>query len=469
MQEFDIAIIGSGPGGYRAAVLAALRGRKVAIIERDQWGGCCLNRGCVPKKVWHHTALLVAHSRRFGERGIRGSLAADLDGAWAHQARVVASVQRSYLDYLARLGVTAIEGRAHFVDASTLAVEGASSTRLRARHIVIAAGSRPAVPPALPPLAGRVLTTDMLFDQRPPAGNRVAVVGGGVVATEFAFILSMLGKDVLWLCRRAPLVDSLFSQPALRALAEGLEQVGVAARVGAGVASANTDGQGLRLGLDDGGEARVDWVLLGTGRTPNTDPLRLERVGVARNDQGFVVADDFLETTVPGVYAIGDCVAGAPLTANQALADAALVVGNIIEGKRRRREPLWVPEVVYSAVELARVGMNDDLAEAAGREPAVGFSAFEASPRALGQDDSAGFVRILADMDDGRLLGGEVVGAEAGELIHLLALAPDRATALHWLAQGRFNHPARAEELLNATETLASKWGLGERVFKSGA
>jgi len=121
--------------------------------------------------------------------------------------------------------------------------------------------------------------------------------------------------------------------------------------------------------------------------------------------------------------------------------------------------------VVYSAVEMARLGLDEDTAEDEELEPAVGFAAFETSPRALGQDEPEGFVRLIGDMDSGALLGGEIIGGDAGELIHLLSLAPDRDTALAWLARGTWNHPARAEEVLNATETLASKWHLQDSIF----
>jgi len=207
----------------------------------------------------------------------------------------------------------------------------------------------------------------------------------------------------------------------------------------------------------------VDWVLLGTGREPSTDGLDLERAGVVCDAHGFVERDSHLRTAAPNIYAIGD-VAGHWMTANHALSDATIAVANIL-GEARIQDAIQVPMVVYSAVEMARVGLDDDAAEDAGFEPAVGFAAFETSPRALGQDEPEGFVRLLGDMDTGELLGGEIIGAEAGELIHLLTLAPDSATALAWLARGRWNHPTRAEEILNATETLAAKWNLQAQIF----
>ncbi len=469
-EKYDITVIGSGPGGYRAAILAALRGQRVAIVEKADWGGCCLNRGCVPKKAWHHSAQLLAANDELAKRGLRGRLEADLAGAWDHQEGVVATVQDSYINYMKRLGVTAVTGHARLGDAHTVCVADAHGTEqeLKTEHVILATGSHPFLPAGVEPVSGRILTTDMLFDERPPEGRRVAVIGSGVIGTEFAFILHMLGCEVTWLTGSAPLSRTAFSRQALGTLKSALARHGVEARTGARLAGTEVvtgaGGEEVLVKLEDGSEVRCDWLLLGTGRVPYTEGLGLEDLGMALDERGFVARNDQLQTSVPNIYAIGDCTSE-QMTANQALADATLVVENIIDGAGRAQEPAWVPEAVYSAVELARIGLDDDTAEDEGYEPAVGFAAFETSPRALGQSDTDGFVRLLGDMDSGELLGGEIVGAEAAELIHLLSTAPDRDTALKWLARGRYNHPGRAEELLNATETMASKWGLEDFLF----
>ncbi len=461
MQQFDLIVIGSGPGGYRAAVLATLRGLSVAIIEKAQWGGCCLNRGCVPKKDWHHTAQLVAASQHFAKRGISGTLSAELDGAWQHQHTVVETVRDSYTDYMKRLGIAAFEGSAQFVDAHTLAVR---ETHLSAKYIIIATGSSPLIPDAYPLTPGRVLTTDDLFDNPPPAGKRVAMVGSGVIGTEFAFILSQLGREVLWITQSKPLANSAFSQPALKILHEALARHDLKARTGCRAQCVEMLPDGVKLTLGDGSVETVDWVLLGTGRRPHTDALALDAAGVARDAKGFVKVNAYLQTSVPHIYAIGD-VANPRMTANQALADAVIAVANILKPNTRKQNATAVPELVYSAVELGRIGMNEDDAEDAELEPAVGFAAFETNPRALGQDDTDGFVRLIADMDSGALLGAEVVGYDAGEMIHSIAQQFGHDDALARFAATFYNHPARTEEIQNATETLAAKWGLAEQVF----
>ena len=470
-QSFDIAVIGSGPGGYRAAVLGALRERRVVVVEKQDWGGCCLNRGCVPKKDWYHSARLVAASREFPGRGISGGLAVDLGRAWEHQEAVVRRVQDSYLDYMKRLGISMLSGTASFASAHELDIQsGTARNRIQAANVIIATGSQPAPTPGLAPQPKRILTTDMLFDEPPPPGRRVAVIGGGLIGAEFAFILSMLGLEVRWVTRRSPLARTRFSPQALTLLKDALRAYGIEPLEGVSVTGSSLRNDELVLALTEGHELAVDWALLGTGRIPFTDGLALDAVGIALDERGYVRVNERLQTNLPHVYAVGDCVSE-HMTANQAIADAAVAVQNIIAGDsppvQCRRDVEWVPEVIYSAVELARLGLNEDLAEDAGLEPAVGFAAFENSPCALGQDDARGFVRLIADLDSGALLGAEVAGAQAGELIHLLELVPDHASALAHLAHMSVNHPSRAEEFVNAAETLASKWGLGSRIFST--
>ncbi len=462
-MHLDLLVIGSGPGGYRAAVLGALRGLKVGIVEKAEWGGCCLNRGCVPKKTWYHSARLIAGSRAFAKRGIQGSLQGDLQAAWEHQKKVVRSVRDSYLDYMKRLGVSGFAATASFVDAHTVALDGRD--QIQAGHIIIATGGYPYVPKPFHLTDGKILTSDDLFSQPPPPGTRVAVIGSGIIGAEFAFILAMLGKQVSWVAQQQPLSKLGFSTPTLKLLMERFKALGIEPRLGHRPEAVEMLPEGVKLILQGGADEVVaDWVLLGTGRRPHTNSLNLDAAGVSTDSRGFVKVNEHLQTTQPHIYAIGD-VANQVMTANQALADAAIAVANILEPGSRRQNRRAVPALVYSALEMGRIGMNEEEAEEAGKEPAVGFAAFESNPWALGQDDTEGFVRLVADMDSGELLGAEVVGADAGELIHLVAQQYGQPAVLRRLAQSFYNHPARAEEFLNATETLAAKWGLTHRVF----
>ncbi len=460
----DLLIIGSGPGGYRAATLAALRGLSVGIVEKGIWGGCCLNRGCVPKKTWYHTAKLL-EQKDYSERGILGNLSVDFPMAWQHQSQVVKTVRDSYLNYMKRLGVKQFAGVASFVDAETIQVQGHDQERIQmqAKKFIIATGAKPFIPEPFVLHTDKIITSDELFSQLPPKGKDVAIIGSGVIATEMAYILHKLDLNIYWLTRSTPLHRLGLSDSAQDVLMQALQDADLIVEKRS-IKAYEIQHDHVLLHLNDETILTVDWVLLATGRRPVTEDLNLAAAGVDLDAQGFVKIDDYCQTTQPHIFAIGD-VARPVMTANQALADAAQVIHNLFNVTAKAGA--LVPEVIYSAVEIAKIGLNEQQAEDAGLEPAIGFAAFEHSPAALGQGQSLGFVRLVADLDAGTLLGGEVVGDEAGELIHLLSLAPSADKALSWLAQGVFNHPARAEEFINACETLASKWGLSEKIWHS--
>ena len=335
---------------------------------------------------------------------------------------------------------------------------------LSAGAIVLATGSSPHVPSALALHAGRVLTSDELFDAPPPPGRRVAVIGSGVIGTEMAFILAMLGCEVVWLVQSEPLARLGFSAPALTLLAEALAERDIRPRRAGRPRACSVDTGGVTLQLPDGSAERVDWVLVASGRRPNVVELGLDALDVVADAGGFVPTDERTMTAASGIYAIGDC-ANPRMTSNHALAEAAVAVANIVSPGSARRDAGAVPEVVYSALELARLGLSEEQAEDAGYEPATGFASFAANPAALAIGEPRGFVRLVADHDSAALLGAEAVGAHAGEWIHAVGATLGAPDALKRLAGIRYNHPALAEEILNATETLAAKWGLGPAVF----
>ncbi len=452
---FDLLVIGSGPGGYRAAVLAAQRGLSVAIAERDTWGGACLNRGCVPKKAWYSTARLAAAAPGFAERGLRGTLAPDLAVAWRYQRKVVETVRASYVDYLARLKITCLRGTAKFVDGDRVTL-GAET--VGAGCFIVATGSRPVLPETMRGIP-RVLTTDELFEQPLPSGTRIALLGSGAVGAEMAFILPRLGLEVVWLTGSEALARSRFSASARKRLHDALSAQGVTARTGSRPLRAVPEADRVLLELPGGAREGFDWILAGTGRKPNTDQLGLQAAGVRADRDGFITVDPAQRTSARRIYAIGDC-ANPAMTANHALAEATVAVANIVAPGSAETRGDWVPEVVYSALELARAGASEDELEDADTEYAVGFSAFGANPAALADGSADGYVRLLVEPEQGILLGCEIAGADAGELIHLAQPGASGGSLLGRLTQASFAHPSRSEEFLNAAEALVATWGM---------
>jgi dihydrolipoamide dehydrogenase len=445
-MQYDLIVIGSGPGGYRAAVLAAMRGLKVGIVEKAEWGGCGLNRGCLPKNDWHHTAKLIAASKTFPKRGITGQLSGDLSAAWEHQKKTVKAVRESYIGQMKRLGIGGFAAAASFVDAHTIALDGRD--QLTAHHFVIATGSSPYVPKPFFLTENKVLTTDDLFNNPPPPGKRVAIVGSGPVGAEFAFILAMLGREVSWVAQNKPLANGQFSEAALGALYDKLKRCGIEPRVGARPEAVEMSPEGIKLMLPNGAEPVIaDWVLLGTGRRPHTSGLNLDAAGVNTDSKGFIKTNEFMQTSQPHIYAVGD-VTNARMSANHALADAAVAAANILAPNSRAQNRKAVPDLIYSALELGRIGNGEG-------QSLVGIAAFEHNARALSQDDGEGFVRMLADPGSGALTGAEVVGSDAGELIHLIGQRLGEADAMKTFAASFYNHPTRAEEVFHAAQALA--------------
>jgi len=451
-MQFDLIVIGSGPGGYRAAVLAAQHGLQVAIVEKADWGGCDLNRGSIPKNAWHYSAKLIAASVGLAKRGVQGALHGDLVQAWEHQKKLVKAVRDDYISTMKQLRISGFAAQAAFVDANTISLDGRDS--LSAQHFIVATGASTFVPKPFSLTDHKVLTSDELFTQAPPEGKRVAIVGSGAVATEFAFILAMLGKEVIWISQSAPLANSHFSPAAQSLLLEKFKLHGIEPQMGNRPEAVEILPEGVKLIWQGAAEDTiVDWVLLGTGRRPHTTGLNLDAAGVNTDSKGFIKTNEFLQTTQPSVYAVGD-VANQRMTANQALADAQIAVANILQPQTRKQERAAVPEVVYSALELARIGVN---ASTESKTPAIGLGTFKNNPRALGQDAPNGFVRLVADAQSGVLLSGEAVGPDAGELVHIIAQHYGQPNALQHLAQAYYSHPTRAEEIFRAAAEIAAK------------
>jgi len=447
---FDLVILGSGPGGYRAAVLAAQRGLRVAVIEEGIWGGCCLNRGCVPKRAWHETARSVDLTDA-AQRGIQGKLTVDFVVAWQHQRHIVERVRDSYLSFLDRLGVERIEGRGRIAAPGAVVVD---DRRINATHILIATGSHPHLPQGWPSDNPRILTTNDLFDTLPPHRGHWALIGGGIVAVELAYILPLLGIGVTWLCRSTPLkhIPEVVRTPVLQALARR----GIAPRI-APIPTPEIDNDAVRIG----GEC-FDAVLVATGRTPNTSDLGLEHLDLEAH--GPISVNERCQTAAPGVWAIGDCTPG-PMTANRAMREALTVVDAITGAATPTKG--WrnqIPTAIYSATEGAFFGPEDEALEDAGFEPAVGFVAFDVLPQALAQGQAHGFARLVADMDSGEVLAGQVVGEQAGELIQMLSTLPP-GQALRFLAQSAVNHPSLSEIWSEVAIGMGKQWGLNPQLW----
>lgn len=415
VHEVDLCVIGAGPGGYVAAIAAAKRGLSVVLCEKDKIGGTCLNVGCIPTKALIHAAdLFAAHkeAKAWGVDYAPPSL--DVGAMVDKKNRIVSSLTDGIGQLLRHHGVRIVSGVASFEDAKTIVVTGETPARIRARHVIVASGSKTKHLP-IPgiDLPGVVDSTALLDVRELP--KRLVVIGGGVIGMEFAFLFGRLGSQVKVL-EFLPTILPAFDKDLSARLIPHARKANVAVQTQAAVLRIDRVETGLKVTYDLQGETReveADLVLEAVGRTAELSNLHLDRTAIVHTPKGIAVDADF-QTNVAGVYAIGD-VNGLWQLAHAASHQALHVVDAIIG--HRRQPAAFVPSVVYTTPPIAAVGLSE--AEAARRDIAVRTVKvpYGANGKALIQDGAGGFVKLIVAADASKVLGAQVLGVDADHLI----------------------------------------------------
>ncbi|HVB49618.1 MAG TPA: NAD(P)/FAD-dependent oxidoreductase, partial [Burkholderiales bacterium] len=458
-MRFDLIVIGTGPGGYKAATGAARLGASVALVERALDGGSCLNEGCIPSDALLHPASLLDDVRALAGNGLAGTLAGDFGAAARRKDAVVAAMRSGVPQALRRLGIRHFRGAARFESAQLVRVEpsglGGEAVQLEAPRVIVATGSHPSALAQCPFDGTTVISSREFYAGLERLPERVLIVGGGAIGVETAYLGSQFGARVT-LVERAPrlLPDARIPEHAADLLESRLERLGVEVRTGTVPVACRVEQGHARSALADGSEADYDLVLVAVGRAANSAGLGLEAAGVATTPEGQIRTNAYLETGVQGVYAIGDVRAG-PMTANAALHDAKVVVANALGGERVAANYFKVPFVVRSALEIATVGFSEEQAERAGFAPEAARTGFGSSGKARARHDHEGFVEVVHDVETGQLLGGCVVGAHAGEQILLLGAACQSPRGLWLFKDLSYSHPSWSEEIENAIDPCA--------------
>ena len=490
MKNFDLIVIGSGPGGYKAAITAAHLGAKVALIEKGLPGGTCLNQGCIPKKTLIHLATLIEDVRDLQGRGLIGEIQGDFISAMAHKNDVVAGIRDNFTVWLKRLGVqvfigeakllggdrvrvepsrdqTAVELGIGFNGKDTLSVTGVQE--LEAGRIILATGAVPKPLAACPTDGKRIMNSREFMYHLDHLPKSVLCIGGGAIGVELGFLLHQFGSQVCI----AEQSDRLLNQEhiperASNVLERKFKRIGIEVRKNTAVTASQVTAEGVQITFSDGSQQQFEYVLVAVGRQPVTAGLGLEEAGVKLTPEGFIEVSEHLETNVPGIYAIGDVKPG-PMTANAALHDAKVAGANAINGNRSRTNYHKVPVVIHSALEIAAVGLTEELAEQAGFEADVARSSFGASGKARAHHDYEGFIEVVHDAETGQLLGGCIVGPEAGEQIHMMTAACQSERGLWFFTDMSYSHPSWCEELETVIDPYTSAFSKsGKKVFRPG-
>lgn len=445
MQK-ELLIIGGGPGGYVAAIRAAQLGYKVALAEREELGGTCLNHGCIPTKALYKNAEVLDELSRAAEFGISfgSEPSVDLEQVRARESKVVKTLTTGVAQLLKGNGVEVLRGEASFVDAHTLRV---GETEIQADRILIATGSKPAVLP-IPGIdkPGVMDSTQALrFEEIP---KHLLIIGGGVIGIEMAGIYRAFGAQVT-VVEFMPSILPMIDAEAAKLLTRGLGKRGIRILTSAKVQTIDGSDGAFTVRVDKGGETEeiaCDKVLSCAGRVPNVDGLNLEAAGVDYGRKGIPVDQDY-QTNVKGIYAIGD-VTGRVMLAHVA-SDEGKVCVERMAGHNASVNYDLVPNCIFTFPEIASVGKTEEQLKAAETAYTASKFAFAGNGKALTLGASEGFVKILAGAD-GRILGVHIMGAHASDLIHEAIVAMHAELTAGELASAMHAHPTLAEAVAEA-------------------
>ncbi len=454
MAQYDVVIIGGGPGGYNAAIRAGQLGLKAACVDSGKTlGGTCLNVGCMPSKALLHASEMYDKARgEFATLGIEVEPKLNLVQMMKQKADSVAALTKGVEFLLRKNKVDWLKGTGRIAGPGKVAVKGETGgeTVHDARHIVIATGSQPA------PLAGVAVDQTRIVDSTgalslPEVPKHLAVIGAGVIGLELGSVWRRLGAEVTvleYLDRITPGMDGETAQ----ALQKSLAKQGMAFRLGVRVTGAKARSSSVELSFEpvNGGPAETlsaDYVLLAIGRRPYTEGLGLDSVGVTPDKRGFI-GTDHGRTSAEGVWAIGDVTLG-PMLAHKA-EDEAVAAIETIAGKAGHVNYGVIPGVVYTSPEVATVGQSEEDLKAAGVAYKVGKFPFTANARAKINHEAEGFVKVLADARTDRILGAHMIGPDVGEMIGEWCVAMEFAAASEDVARTCHPHPTRSEALRQA-------------------
>lgn len=457
-MRYDVVIIGSGPGGYVAAIRAGQLGLNTCVVEKDPFlGGTCLHRGCIPTKALLHTADLLQQSREGARFGVVcGEVTLDLAAAHAHKKRVVTKNSKG-IEFLFRKNkVTWVQGTGRVLEAGLVEVVKADGSRvtIECTHIVLATGSRCGDLPHIAADGDRILNSDHILElaEVPP---RLAVLGAGAVGMEFASIFARFGAQVTvieLLERVLPLEDADVSAE----VEKSFRKQGITVHTGTRVEEARVDGQVVRCrGVNARGEAievEADRLLVAVGRVAVLEGIGLENTKV-QLERGRVIVDAYGRTHEPGVYAIGDLTA-TPWLAHVASMEGVIAVEHLAGRDPRPIDPRRIPSCTYCYPEVGSIGLTEAQAKEKGYEVKVGSFPFSAIGKAAIIGESVGFVKIVADARYDEILGVHIVGPHATELLAEAEAALAGELTAEELAHAIHAHPTLHEALHEAAEAV---------------
>ena len=452
-MDFDVIVVGSGPGGYVTAIRASQLGLKTAVVEKENLGGVCLNWGCIPTKALLKSAQVFEYVKHAEDFGIKVSKYDKDFNAVVNRSRDVANGMSGGVQFLMKKNkITVLNGFGTVQVGKKVAVTDASGkeTIYAANHIIIATGARSRELPSLPQDGKKIIgyRQAMTLEKQP---KKLVVVGSGAIGIEFAYFYNSMGTEVT-VVEYLPNIVPLEDEEVSKQLERTFKKSGIKIMTNSEVTSVDTSGAGCKVTVKTkkGEEVlEADVVLSAVGIAPNVEGIGLEDVGIA-TDRGRVMVNDYYQTTVPGYYAIGDIVKG-PALAHVASAEGILCVEKIAGHNVEPLDYGNIPGCTYCFPEVASVGMTEKAAKEAGYELKVGKFPFSASGKASASGHKDGFIKVIFDSKYGELLGAHMIGSNVTEMIAEAVLARKLETTGHEILKAVHPHPTLSEAFMEAT------------------
>ncbi len=441
-KTYDIAIIGAGPGGYVAAIKAAQLGKTVALIEKDQLGGTCLNVGCIPTKTLLSSSSLLHQIKRAQEFGIQtGPISIDFSVMNKRKDDVIATMRKGLDGLMKSNKIDLYAGLAQFESPRTIKVLDPSNIYIHAENIMIATGSVPFDVKAFPCDHQRILNSTSIL-QLKEIPKKLAIIGGGYIGCEFACLFHELGSQVTIL-EALPSILSLQGPLVSEFMTSSFTKRGINIQANTKVNTIKASKKDVEISLASGSSIQADIALIAVGRKPFTEGLSLEKAGLKTDDKGFIPVNASMETDVRGIFAIGD-LTGKAMLAHVASHQGIVAAINACKGDAKAHYNA-VPAVIFTTPEVASVGISEEEAKAKGIKTTVGRVPFQAIGKAQASKETDGFAQIVADSKTGQILGATIIGHEAANLIAEMALAIENEIPLECVLQTIHAHPTMAE------------------------
>jgi dihydrolipoamide dehydrogenase len=457
-QHFDVVVLGAGPGGYVAAIRASQLGLKAAVIEKQYWGGVCLNVGCIPSKALLRNAELahiLAHER--DKFGIQGEASMSYAPTHKRSRQVSAEIVKGVHFLMKKNKITEIDGWGTFKDAKTIEVElnDGKTDEITADHVIIATGATTRLVPGTE-LSDNVVTyEELILDDELPGS--IVIAGSGAIGVEFAYVMANFGVDVTiveFLPRMVPAEDEEISKELLK----HYKKLGVTVLTGTKVEKIEDPGSGkVKVTVSKDGKEKTletDKVLQAIGFQPRLDGYGLDKTGVETNDRGAIAVDARGRTNVDGVYAVGD-VTGKLMLAHTAEAMGVVTAETIAGEETVEIDFDMIPRATYCQPQIASFGYSEEQAKEKGYEVKVAKFPFNANGKAKGLGDTSGFVKIIADAKYNEIVGAHLIGPDVTELLPVLTLAQKWDLTADEVARNIFAHPTLSEAVKEAVEGIA--------------